>query len=236
MNSHSYPNKWRNIPWRSELSQGRHFDKQPKILILRLQRRIKVVLGRNKTKMCYSQGWKKNRCKVFRISGFITSAQKVTLLSSLVSLSAGLRRTTQMSLTKFDENDVAHGNRKKHVRYILVVILLMLHYRLVGTLGLGYGYSYNYVRPSNTVRQSVFLLFCSCYADELSSRPTWYITSDFDRRPIPLNHSLRPRRHYCTSTIKEDARNFVIGLLYKDTYVLVLILFSFPAFMSCLAE
>jgi len=77
-----------------------------------------------------------------------------------------------MSLTKFDENDVAHGNGKKHVRYILVVILLMLHYRLVGTLGLGYGYSYNYVGPSNTVRQSVFLLFCSCYADELSSRPT----------------------------------------------------------------
>ena len=50
---------------------------------------------------------------MFRISGFITSAQKVTLLSSLVSLSAGLRRTTQMSLTKFDENDVAHGNGKK---------------------------------------------------------------------------------------------------------------------------
>jgi len=31
-------------------------------------------------------------------------------------------------------------------------------------------------------------------------------------------YTLRPRRHDCSLTIKEDARNFVIRLLYKNMY------------------
>jgi len=38
-----------------------------------------------------------------------------------------------------------------------------------------------------------------------------------DRTSLP--YTLRPRRHDCTLTIKEDARNFVIRLLYKDMYL-----------------
>ena len=37
-----------------------------------------------------------------------------------------------------------------------------------------------------------------------------------DRTSHP--YTLRPRRHDCTLTVKEDARNFVIRLLYKDMY------------------
>jgi len=53
---------------------------------------------------------------------------------------------------------------------------------------------------------------------------------------VPLIHmlSIRPRRHDCSLTIKEDARNFVIRLLYKDIHVLVLILSLFLLFIfSC---
>ena len=34
--------------------------------------------------------------------------------------------------------------------------------------------------------------------------------------PDHTSHTLWPRRHDCSLTIKEDARNFVIRLLYKD--------------------
>jgi len=34
----------------------------------------------------------------------------------------------------------------------------------------------------------------------------------------PYRPTLRPRRHDCSLTIKDDARNFVIRLLYKDMY------------------
>ena len=37
-----------------------------------------------------------------------------------------------------------------------------------------------------------------------------------DRTSHP--YTLRPRRHDCSLTIEEDARNFVIRLLYKDMY------------------
>jgi len=48
---------------------------------------------------------------------------------------------------------------------------------------------------------------------------TCYITCYLnlpDRTSHP--YTLRPRRHDCSLTIKEDARNFVIRLLYKDMY------------------
>jgi len=37
-----------------------------------------------------------------------------------------------------------------------------------------------------------------------------------DRTSHP--YTLRPRRHDCSLAIKEDARHFVIRLLYKDVY------------------
>jgi len=37
-----------------------------------------------------------------------------------------------------------------------------------------------------------------------------------DRTSRP--YTLRPRRHDCLLTVKEDSRNFVITLLHKDMY------------------
>jgi len=60
-----------------------------------------------------------------------------------------------------------------------------------------------------------FITACLLWWRTLS---TCYITCYLT---VPLIHmlSIRPRRHDCSLIIKEDARNFVIRLLYKDIHV-----------------
>ena len=53
-----------------------------------------------------------------------------------------------------------------------------------------------------------------CCDVELSSRATTHVTWPYTFHP----YTLRPRRHDCSLTAKEDSRNFVIRLLFKDMY------------------